>query len=88
MFRLARQGRCAVPRQQRVVVLDGLGLRQSFEDVAQVGVGFLAVGLGGFHQAVELGAGGRAPGRVAEQPVIAADNERPDGPLGRVVVDR
>lgn len=37
----------------------------------QVGVKFLAVGLGRFHQAVELRAGGRALGRVAEQPVLA-----------------
>ncbi|MNU03220.1 hypothetical protein D3C72_2471680 [compost metagenome] len=56
--------------------------------MTQPGIRLLAVGPGGFHQAVELGAGGRAFGRVAEQPVFAADDEGPDGPLGGVVIDR
>lgn len=56
-----------------------------FKKVAQVGVAFLAVGFGGFDQAVDLGAD--AFGGVAEQPVLAADDERADGVLGAVVVD-
>ena len=61
----------AVPRQQRFVAFDTVDLRQAFEDVAQISVRLLAVGLGGFDQAIELSAGGRALGRVAEQPALA-----------------
>lgn len=49
--------------------------------------GFLAVGFGGFDQAVDLRAGGSAFWSVAEQPVLAADDEGADGVLGAVVVD-
>ena len=59
-----------------------------FKDVAQPGVRLLPVGLGGFDQAVDLRAGGSAFGGVAEQPVLATDDERADGVLGAVVVDR
>src|SRR5690606_22787706 len=64
------------------------GRRQAFEDVAQPGIGLLPVGLGGFDQAVDLRAGRRTLGCVAEQPVLAPDDERADGVLGAVVVDR
>lgn len=73
----------AVPRQQRFACR-----RQAFEDMAQPGVGLLAVGLGGFDQAVDLGTGRGALGRVAEQPVLAPDDKRADGVLSAVVVDR
>src|SRR5690606_41048768 len=78
----------AVPRQKRFVILDAAGRRQAFEDVAQPGIGLLPVGLGGFDQAVDLRAGRRTFGYVAEQPVLAPDDERADGVLGAVVVDR
>jgi len=38
--------------------------------MTQPGVGFLAVGLGGFDQAVDLRAGRGTFRRVAEQPVL------------------
>ena len=50
--------------------------------MAQPGVRLLAVGLGGFDQAVDLCAGRGALGRVAEQPVLATDDERADGVFG------
>ncbi len=57
--------------------------------MAQPGIGLLAVGLGGFDQAVDLRAGGGALGwGIAEQPVLAADDERTDGVLGAIVIDR
>ncbi len=55
--------------------------------MAQVGVGLLAIGFGGFDQTIDLCAGRGAFGCVAEQPVFAADDERADGVLGAVVVD-
>lgn len=54
------------------------------EDVAQPGVRLLAIGLGGFDQAVDLRAGRGPLGRVAEQPVLALDDEGADGVLGTV----
>ena len=56
--------------------------------MAQPGVGLLPVGFRGFDQAVDLRAGRGTLGRVAEQPILAADDERSDGVLGAVVVDR
>ena len=50
--------------------------------MAQPGVRLLAIGLGGFDQAVDLRAGRGPLGRVAEQPVLAPDNERADGVVG------
>ncbi len=78
----------ATPRQQRFVILDATGGRQAFKDVAQPGVRLLPVGFGSFDQAVDLRAGRGTLGRVAEQPVLAADDEGTDGVLGAVVVDR
>ncbi len=46
------------------------------------------VGLGGFDQAVNLRADIGALGCVAKQPVLATDDEGPDGTLGSVIVDR
>lgn len=54
--------------------------------MAQPGVRLLPVGFGSFDQAVDLRAGGSAFRRVAEQPVLAADDEGTDGVLGAVVV--
>ena len=54
--------------------------------MTQPGIRLLAIGFGSFDQAVELRAGRGALGRVAEQPVLAPDNERADGVLGAVVV--
>ena len=48
-------------RQEALDVLDGRGLRQLGEDVAQVGVRLQAVGLGGLDQGVEVGAALRPP---------------------------
>ncbi len=56
--------------------------------MAQPGIGLSPISLGGFDQAIDLRAGRGALGRVAEQPVLAADDEGTDGVLGAVVVDR
>ena len=56
--------------------------------MAQPCIGLLAVGFSNLDQTVKLSAGHRAFGRVAEQPVLASDNEGPDRTLCRIVVDR
>ncbi len=56
--------------------------------MAQPGIGFLAIGLGRLNQTVDLCASGGALGCGAELPVLAPDDERPDGVFGAVVVDR
>ena len=61
-------------------------MRQPLQYVAQPRVGLLAVDLGGLDQAVDLRAGSGTVYGVAEQPILAPDNEGPDGPLGRIVV--
>ena len=53
--------------------------------MAQPGVRLLAIDLGGFDQAVDLRAGGGTFRRVAEQPVLAADDERADAAFCKVV---
>jgi len=50
--------------------------------VAQPRIRLLAVGFGGLDQAVKLSTGRRAFGRIAEQPVLPSDDERPDRALG------
>ena len=45
---------------------------QPLQYVAQPRIGLLAVELGGLDQAVDLGAGGGALGRIAEQPRLAS----------------
>ena len=47
-------------RQQCVNIVYGLGQWQLFENVAQIGIGFDAVALGRFDQAVEVGTGNGA----------------------------
>jgi len=56
--------------------------------VAQPRIGLLTVGFGGFDQTVKLCAGCSAFGRVTEKPVLSANDKRPDGTFGCVVVDR
>ncbi len=51
----------------------------------QIGIGLVAIGLGCFDQAVELGRGVGPFGGGAEQPVFSADNEGADGALGRIM---
>jgi hypothetical protein len=76
-----------VGRQRGVDLLGRGGLGQFAEQVAQVAVGFVAVGLGGFDQRVESGRGGGTGGGVGEQPVAAADDKGPDRALAGVVID-
>lgn len=54
--------------------------------MAQPRIGLLAVGFRRLDQTVKLGAGHRAFGRVAEQPILAPDNEGSDRTLCRIVV--
>lgn len=56
--------------------------------MAQPRIGLLAVGFSRLDQTVKWIAGHRAFGRVAEQPILAPDNEGPDRTLCRIVVDR
>ena len=65
----------------------GLGQRQTFEEVGEVGAWFQPVGFGRFDQRVEGGAGPGPAGGETEQPVLATDHEWADGVLGGVVVD-
>lgn len=76
----------AVPRQQCFVVCHRLRMCQPLQYVAQPRIRFLAIGFGGFNQAVQLCAGCRAFRRVAEQPILPADHEGADGAFGSIVV--
>ena len=58
---------------------------QGAQHVAQPQIRLEAVGLGGFYQAIELGAGGRALGRVAKQPVLSSNRERPDAVFSKII---
>lgn len=62
-------------------------MRQPLKYVAQPRIRLLAGEFGGLDQAVDLGAGRGAFGRVAEQPGFSSDGERPDCSFGSVVVD-
>ena len=70
--------RRAVPWQRGLEVFYARGLWQPFKCVAQPRIGLLAVGFSRLDQTVKLSAGHCAFGRVAEQPVLAPDNEGPD----------
>ena len=74
-------------REQRLDLGEGGGARQRGEDVAQVGGGLEAVGLGGLDEAVEVRAGLGAADGVGEESVLAADDERPDRVLDEVGVE-
>ncbi|MNY54088.1 hypothetical protein D3C86_1899170 [compost metagenome] len=56
--------------------------------MAQPCIGLFAVGFRGLDQAVKLGADQRALRRVAKQPALSTDDERPDRTFGAVVIDR
>ena len=81
-------GRCQPPRQERLVVIGGLGVGQCLEEGDQIRVGAYTVGLAGFKQRVEVGAGGSAADGVAEQSVAASDDERSDSVVAGVFRDR
>lgn len=55
--------------------------------MAQPRIGLLAVDLGGLDQAIDLRAGGRAVGGIAEQPGLAPDDKRLDRSFSGVIVD-
>ena len=65
-----------------------LRMWQSLQYVAQPRIGFLAVDLGVLDQAVDLGTGGCAFRRIAEQPCFASDHEWLYRLFGGVVVVR
>ena len=81
-------GAIELPREQRFEVHERFGARERGEDEAQVGVGLEGVGLGGFDEAVEVGAGVGAADGVGEEPVLAADDEGPDRVLDEIGVER
>jgi hypothetical protein len=55
--------------------------------VTPIGVRLNAIGLGRFHQRVEIGTGLVAGNAVAEQPHLSAHAERADGVLDRISID-
>ena len=61
-------------------------MRQSLQYVAQPRIGLLAVGFSRLDQTVDLRTGGRAFGRVTEQPGFAPDHKRFDCSFGGIVV--
>ena len=64
-----------------------INLWKLFEEKLQVAARVEAVFFGGFHQAVDDGAGGRAFRGEGEKPVFAPDNERFDGTFAAIIVD-
>jgi hypothetical protein len=58
-------------REQRGDGVGGLGGGQVLEEVAEVGVGFEAVGLDALNEAIEQRAGLGAGGAAGEQPALA-----------------
>ena len=79
------RGEVDAPGQQRLVVLDARCLWQRGEQRTQVPVGFDTIGLGGFDQGVQVGAGGRTADGVGEQPVAPADDEGADRILASIM---
>ncbi len=73
--------------QQGLDGLGGLGDGQLLEEVIEIGPGLQAIGLGGFDEAVQQGAGLCPSGTTGKQPVFPSDHEGPDGVLRLVVVD-
>lgn len=65
-----------MPGQQPIKILIHCGRWQLGQHGDHVGVRFDAVGLGGFNQAVDPGAGMGSLGRLAEQQVLATDHGR------------
>ena len=63
------------------------GPGQLGEHLTQILIGLQSIGLGGLHQAVEVGAGLDPFYAVAEQPVLAAHHKGTDRVFGQVVVD-
>ena len=58
---------------------------QFLKQVGQIGVWFQAIGLTGLDDAVNRGTGFCSFGRSAEQPVLPAYGEVPDGPFTDIV---
>ena len=74
-------------RQERIEIFECFGSRDLLEDPFEVGPGFNPVGLGGFDEAVEVGAGFGAMNRVGEDPVLAADGEGTNGVLDEIRIE-
>ena len=78
--------RLPAPREQLVEPLGRVG-GDAREQVAQVGLRIEAVELGGLDQGVDRRRPQAAVIGAGEQPVLAAERDGPDRPLGGVVVD-
>ena len=74
-------------RQERLEILECFGSRDQLEDPFEVGPGFEIVGLGGFDEAIEIGAGFGATNRVGDHPVFSADGEGANGVLDEIRVE-
>jgi len=77
-----------VLRHERLHVCRGLRCGKAFEEEFQVSLGLDLVGLGGFHQGKEHGAGVCTLGDAGKEPVLPAQGHGADGVLGRIVVGR
>ena len=75
-------------RHERFHVFHGLRCGEAFEEEFQAGLGLDLVGLGGFHQREQHGAGVGTFGYSGKEPVFRAQGYGADGVLGRVVVGR
>src|SRR5690606_19818752 len=88
MFSTSGQRSLCVPWQQRLEVLcERCGGQVAIEE-RQIGERFDAVSLGGLDQRVKVRAGSCTRSSIAEQPSLAADDERTDRVLTAVVVER
>src|SRR6202022_1898873 len=74
-----------LPRQERVVVVDGLRQREAGEQPGEVTIRVDAVGLACFDQRIEIGARVRTIDGVSEQPATASQAERTNGIFAGVV---
>lgn len=74
-----------ITQQQRLDILHGFRRRQVTQHAPQPRVRFDPVRLGRLQHRVDDSAGVGAGHRVAEQPCLAADDERPDRVLGAVM---
>lgn len=80
-------GRFDGPRRQIFDVGERSCFGRLVENVPQVAIRLQAVQFGGFHQALAVGAGLGAMDGIAEQPVVAADDEGANGTLNAVVIN-
>ncbi len=73
------------PRQQSLIVVGGVRVRQTFEQRDEVLVRLNAVGFAGLHERIQVSGGVCAGDGVTEEPAPASNRERSDRVLTRVM---